>query len=85
MAKDVLKLRPKEQLVIILDDLDFSFFQKEIDSVIYLYNQGFTIKEIASIVKPTARRKGRVEILLLIIHLLRNKTIEERKEGILEI
>lgn len=81
---DLLKLRPREKLNIILDDLDFSFYDREIETVIELYNNGFTISEIAKIVKPLNIKKGRDEILLLIIHLARQKAIE-RKEGILEI
>lgn len=48
------KLRPHTELTIILDDLDFSWHQHEIDLAAELWDSGVSIADIAKQVRPAA-------------------------------
>ncbi len=80
MAKyhDRLKLRPKNTLIIALEDLDFTWFPHEIEEVKQLWNQGLHIAAIAAKVK-----RDQDEVAILIMHLARAGEIQNRKMGVL--
>jgi hypothetical protein len=76
--KDSWKLRPKSELIIALDDLDFSWFPEEVRKVKQLWNQGLHIAAIAAKVK-----RDQDEVAILIMHLARAREIQNRKMGVL--
>ena len=82
-----LKLRPQTELTIILEDLDFSWHQHEIDLAVELWNSGVGIADIAKQIRPTAyplrtARDAEDEVALLIMHLCRQGKIRPRPGGI---
>jgi hypothetical protein len=82
-----LKLRPKAELIIALEDLDFSWHETEIERVIEMWQRGVCISEIAEQVRPPAypiRGKGDSidEVALLIMHLRRQGQIQLRPGGV---
>jgi hypothetical protein len=74
---DKWKLRPEAELVIALDDLDFSWYPKEITFVQQTWKQGLHIAEIA---KKLDRDQD--EVAALIMHLARRGKIKLRKGGV---
>lgn len=78
MARDKLKLRPKESLIIALDDLDLSFTKAEIGAVLDFWGEGKHIADIAAKVK-----RDQDEVAVLIMHLSRQRKIAKRKMGVL--
>lgn len=72
-----IKLRPKEELVIALDDLDFSWYRQEVERVKKLWIYGWHIADIA---KQMQRKQD--EVAILIMHLARKGEIKRRKGGI---
>ena len=77
MAKDKFKLRPKEALVIALDDLDLSFTKAEIGAVLDFWGEGKHIADIAEYMK-----RDQDEVAVLIMHLSRQERIAKRKMGV---
>lgn len=75
-----LKLRPKEELIIALDDLDFSWFLDEVKKVKKLWYFGWHIADIAKQVD-----RDQDEVAVLIMHLARRGKIEYRKKGVFGI
>jgi len=75
--KDSWKLRPKSELIIALDDLDFSWFIDEIDKVKRLWKYGWHIADIAK-----QMRRDIDEVAILIMHLSRRGEIKRRKGGV---
>lgn len=69
------KLRPSE-LVIILDDLDFSWFPYEIQKVAERFNAGVSFEEL---VDWTGRDPD--EVLMLLIHLRRQGKVSFENTG----
>lgn len=80
MAKyhDRLKLRPKNELIIALEDLDFTWFPDEIEKVKKFWAFGWHIAEISNQVK-----RDQDEVAVLIMHLARQRKIAKRKMGVL--
>lgn len=78
MTKDKFKLRPKQKLVIALDDLDFTWLPSEIALVKTMWDFGYHIADIAAKVK-----RDQDEVAVLIMHLARKGKIEKRKTGVL--
>lgn len=80
MAKynDRLKLRPKRELVIALEDLDFTWFPHEIEKVKQFWDKGLHIAKISEQVK-----RDQDEVAVLIMHLARQRKIAKRKRGVL--
>ncbi|MFY9380512.1 MAG: hypothetical protein WAP07_09815 [Acutalibacteraceae bacterium] len=76
--QDKWKLRPESSLIIILEDLDFSWFPQEISIVKKMWNTGCHIADIAKAVKT-----DQDEVTLLIMHLARQGKIKLRKSGVL--
>jgi len=76
--QDKWKLRPESSLIIILEDLDFSWFPQEISIVKKMWEQGLHIADIAKAVK-----RDQDEVTLLIMHLARQGKIKLRKSGVL--
>jgi len=74
---DRLKLRPKPELVIALDDLDFSWFPAEVEKVKKLWAYGWHIADITRQVK-----RDQDEVAVLIMHLARLGKIENRTGGV---
>jgi len=74
---DRLKLRPKNELVIVLEDLDFSWFPHEIEKVKRFWAFGWHIADIAKQVK-----RDQDEVAILIIHLARRNKIGRRRGGV---
>ena len=75
---DRLKLRPKKELIIVLDDLDFSWLPAEVAKVKKLWDFGWHIADIAAKVK-----RDQDEVAILIMHLARQRGIRKRKMGVL--
>jgi len=76
--RDRMKLRPKSELVIILEDLDFSWYAVEMNKVKSLWKYGWHIKDIAKTVK-----RDQDEVAMLIMHLARQGRIRRRRMGVL--
>lgn len=83
---DALKLRPKQELTIALDDLDFSWFPEQVQKVKEMWNKGASITEIAKVTRPANELKTPEdavdEVALLIMHLQRQKEILPRAGGV---
>jgi predicted regulator of amino acid metabolism with ACT domain len=73
-----LKLRPKKELIIALEDLDFTWYPTEVEKVKKLWKYGRHIRDIAKQV-----RRDIDEVAVLIMHLARKKEIKRRKMGVL--
>ncbi|MBO8136779.1 MAG: hypothetical protein H0Z40_01370 [Desulfotomaculum sp.] len=81
------KLRPRDELVVILDDLDFSWHEEEINRVVDMWNEGYSISEIVREIRPPrsglkTKRDAEDEVALLIFHLAREGRIEPRPGGV---
>lgn len=74
---DKWKLRPQSELVVILEDLDFSWFKSEIATVKMMWQSGQHITNIAKAVE-----RDQDEVALLIMHLARCGKIKKRKTGV---
>lgn len=77
-SADKMKLFPRDELVIALDGLDFSWYRDEISAVIRMWEGGQSLPDISDSV-------GRCcdEVFLLLLHLARNEKIKTRKRGCL--
>lgn len=75
--QDKWKLRPETNLIIALEDLDFSWFPQEIALVQKMWNTGCHIADIAEKIE-----RDQDEVALLIIHLARQGKIQLRKSGV---
>ena len=75
---DRLKLRPQTELIIALEDLDFSWFPDEIEKVKKFWSFGWHIADIAAKVK-----RDQDEVAVLIMHLSRQRKTAKRKMGVL--
>lgn len=72
-----LKTRPKSKLVIILDDLDFSWTKLEVAKAILMWRNGYSLEEMAKQLRPHDSTKDAIdEVALLIMHLRRRKKIK---------
>jgi hypothetical protein len=71
------KLRPQEELIIALEDLDLSWFQDEVDKVKKLWEFGWYIADIAKQIK-----RDQDEVAILIMHLARCGEIKKRPGGV---
>ena len=72
-----LKTRPKNKLVIILDDLDFSWTKLEVAKAILMWRNGYSLEEMAKQLRPYDSTKDAIdEVALLIMHLRRRKKIK---------
>ena len=60
------KTRPRERLVIALDDLDFSWTNQEIMTAILLWNLGTPIKIMAKQLRPYDGMKDAVDEVALL-------------------
>lgn len=74
---DLKKYRPLDKLHIALSDLDFSWYPTEIDRVIGLWRDGYSIWDMEPILGREAD-----EIAVLIMDLYRHRKIETREGGI---
>lgn len=75
--RDKLRLRPQSELIIALDDLEFSWFPEEAALVQKIWEQGLHIADIAKAVK-----RDQDEVAVLIMHLARQGKIQLRKSGV---
>lgn len=71
------KLRPQQELIIVLDDLDLSWFPEEVDKVKKLWEFGWHIVDIAKQIK-----RDQDEVAALIMHLARQGEISRRAGGV---
>jgi hypothetical protein len=76
---DKWKLRPPE-LIIALDDLDFSFIPEEAETTKQMWQEGKHIADIAEKLK-----RDMDEVAVLIMHMARRGEIERRKTGVFGI
>jgi len=74
--KDPLKLRPKG-LYIACEELDFSWYEEEIELVIQWWNTGLSVEKMAQRLE-----RDPDEILVLLLDLARKEKIQQRKRGI---
>ena len=78
-----LKTRPKSKLVIILDDLDFSWTKLEVAKAILMWRNGYSLGEMAKQLRPYDGVKNAIdEVALLIMHLARQGKVGPREGGI---
>lgn len=67
--------------VIILDDLDFTFFPEDLDRAATLWEAGTPLPEMAAALRPYGKpAKALDETRLLLMHLRRRGRIAERTE-----
>ncbi len=77
LRTEKLKTRPKSKLVIILDDLDFSWTKLEVAKAILMWKSGYSLGEMAKQLRPYDSTKDAIdEVALLIMHLRRRKKIK---------
>ena len=74
---DKYKLAPSSDLIFALEDYDLTFYPVEVEKVRKLWNFGWSVELIAYQVK-----RHKYEIAVLIFHLLKNKRIKPREEGV---
>lgn len=74
---DRLKLRPKEELYIACEDLDLSFFKREVMETIRMWHEGWHIADIAATLK-----RDPDEVAILLIDLARQERIGPRRGGV---
>ena len=80
---DVKKRRPQQELVTILDHLDFSWYPSEIEYAAQLYKEGRSIWHMEKILRPLDKtQNARVEVVLLIMHMEIEGLIQPRKSGL---
>jgi len=77
MRKDPLKLRPKAELYIACEEMDFSWNYKEIEKVIVWWGRGLSIEKMAQRLE-----RDPDEVLILLVDLARKEKIGRRKNGI---
>ena len=77
LAIDKTKIRPKEELIIALSDLDFSWYPAEVEQVKELWQKGIGTAEIA---KKFSREVD--EVFLLLLDLARQGEIRSREGGL---
>lgn len=77
---DLAKWRPKSRLVIILDDLDLSFYPWELKEIADMWGDGWSVKRMAK-----HYDKDPDEIVLALMHLARQRVIDRRPGGALGI
>lgn len=75
--RDDKKVRPKSELYIALTDIDFSFYEEEIEEVIDSWEDGEHISDIAEKLDREVD-----EIAVLIIDLGRKGKLERRRNGV---
>jgi predicted regulator of amino acid metabolism with ACT domain len=75
--QDKWKLRPESSLIIILEDLDFSWYPEEISIVKKMWNTGCHIADIAEKIE-----RDQDEVAVLIMHLSRKRKIHKRAKGV---
>lgn len=82
-AAEKSKVRPKDELVIALDDLDFSWTKIEVAKAILMWRIGYSLEEMAKQLRPYDGAKDAIdEVALLIMHLTRQGKIGPREGGI---
>lgn len=83
IAADKRKSNPKSELIMILDDLDFSWTKREIQQAIFMWTSGYSIVDMAKKLRPhDSKQNGTDEVALLIMHLGRQEKIEPREGGV---
>ena len=77
------KVRPKDKLVIVLDDLDFSWTKIEVVEAILMWRIGYSLEEMEKQLRPHDGVKNAIdEVALLIMHLARQGKVGPREGGI---
>lgn len=67
---DKRKMRPKEKLIPILDDLDQSWTKREMRQAAMMYKNNVSLENMAKLLRPHDRLNNAVdEVALLIMHL----------------
>lgn len=74
---DITKLRPKEELYIALEELDFTWYTSQVDKVRQMWEAGEHIADIAEAVK-----RDQDEVAILLMSLSRSKKIGNRTHGV---
>ena len=77
--QDVERAIPKEEVIIVLDNFDFSWYPSEIEIAKELWKQEKTIFEMAEVLRPQNDITGVQETFLLLFHLLETGQIKKRK------
>lgn len=67
--------------MIVLDDLDFSWFHNEVDIVLQMWKSGIGLIDMADQLRP-GNDDGQYEVLLLLLHMARQGKITPRAGGI---
>ena len=72
----------KEELVIILDDLDLSWTKDQVDKTEMMWKSGFSLEYMAKWLRPHDNEEdAEDEVALLVMHLKRQGKIQERSGG----
>ncbi len=75
------KLRP-DNLIIVLDDLDFSWESEEVESARNMWEEGTSVADMAKVLRPHDYPSTAIdEVALLVMHLRRANKIKLRKRG----
>lgn len=69
----------KDKVIIILDELDFSWYPWEIEKAIKLWDSGLDIITMAEILRPDSPQDAIDEVFMLLLHLAREGQICERE------
>ncbi len=77
--QDIQRAVPREEVIIILDQFDFSWYPSEIDLAKKLWGEGKSLVEMAKELRPDNKITGVQETFLLLFHLLEIGEIQERK------
>ena len=77
--QDMERAVPKEEVIIVLDNLDFSWYPSEIELAKELWKQKKNIFEMAEELRPENHITGIQETFLLLFHLLEAGQISKRK------
>lgn len=75
---DKCKLRPNDELVFALEDLDLTFYREEVEKVTRLWKYGWHISDISKYIN----NRDQDEVAVLVMHLARQGKIRLRKNGV---
>lgn len=79
IKQDLERMIPEEPVITILEDMDFGWYPSEIKLAKKLWNEGKSIYEMASRLRPSNEGCGVQETFLLVFHLLEKGKLQKRK------
>lgn len=79
ICQDLRRAIPKEEVIIALEEFDFSWYPSEIELAKELWEEEKNIYEMAKELRPRNKDTGVQETFLLLFHLLEVGQIKKRK------